>query len=45
MSRTIMVIGGGPAGIEAAVAAARAGAHVTLVSEGPLGGRAGWAAG
>lgn len=43
MSRQIVVIGGGPAGIEAALAAAGAGADVTLVSEGPLGGRAGWA--
>ncbi|NTU82440.1 MAG: NAD(P)/FAD-dependent oxidoreductase [Chloroflexales bacterium] len=42
MARTVVVIGGGPAGIEAAAVAARAGARVTLVSEGPLGGRAGW---
>jgi pyruvate/2-oxoglutarate dehydrogenase complex dihydrolipoamide dehydrogenase (E3) component len=42
MSRYIVVIGGGPAGIEAARAAALAGGHVTLVSDGPVGGRAGW---
>lgn len=37
-----MVIGGGPGGIEAAATAAAAGADVTLVSDGPVGGRAGW---
>lgn len=42
MTRKIVVIGGGPAGIEAARAAAEAGARVTLISDGPLGGRAGW---
>ncbi|MFV9506017.1 MAG: dihydrolipoyl dehydrogenase family protein [Oscillochloridaceae bacterium umkhey_bin13] len=42
MIRRVAVIGGGPAGIEAASAAARTGARVTLISEGPLGGRAGW---
>lgn len=42
MARHIVVVGGGPAGIEAATAAAQAGASVTLVSEGPVGGRAGW---
>ncbi len=42
MLRTVCVIGGGPAGVEAARAAAGAGARVTLVSEGPIGGRAGW---
>jgi pyruvate/2-oxoglutarate dehydrogenase complex dihydrolipoamide dehydrogenase (E3) component len=42
MSRYIVVIGGGPAGIEAARAAAAAGGHVTLVSDEPVGGRAGW---
>jgi pyruvate/2-oxoglutarate dehydrogenase complex dihydrolipoamide dehydrogenase (E3) component len=42
MTRRIVVVGGGPAGIEAAAAASRVGAQVTLVSEGPLGGRAGW---
>ena len=43
MSKQIIVIGGGPAGVEAALTAARAGAGVTLVSETPIGGRAGWA--
>jgi dihydrolipoamide dehydrogenase len=42
MSEQVIVIGGGPAGIEAARAASAAGARVTLVSEGPVGGRAGW---
>jgi dihydrolipoamide dehydrogenase len=42
MNRRIIVIGGGPAGIEAARAAATAGARVTLVSNSKLGGRAGW---
>ncbi len=41
-SRRIVVVGGGPAGVEAALAAASGGAQVTLVSEGPLGGRASW---
>jgi dihydrolipoamide dehydrogenase len=42
MSEQVIVVGGGPAGIEAARAASSAGARVTLVSEGPVGGRAGW---
>jgi len=42
MSRKVVVIGGGPAGLEAARAAAEAGAQVTLVSNAPLGGRAIW---
>ncbi len=42
MSKQIIIIGGGPAGIEAARAAATAGSEVTLVSEGPVGGRSGW---
>ncbi|MCA9968818.1 MAG: FAD-dependent oxidoreductase, partial [Anaerolineales bacterium] len=42
MHKEIIVIGSGPAGIEAARAAATAGAHVTLVGDGPVGGRAGW---
>lgn len=42
MSKKIIVIGGGPAGLEAAKAAAQAGARVTLVNDSPLGGRAGW---
>ena len=33
----IAVIGGGPAGITAAISAASAGAHVTLISDGPVG--------
>ena len=39
----IAIIGGGPAGITAAIEAAHAGAQVTLISDGPVGGRAGWA--
>lgn len=42
MRKKIVIIGGGPAGIEAARAAIIAGAQVTLVSNAPLGGRAGW---
>ena len=42
MERKIIVIGGGPAGIEAAKTAASAGGQVTLISNGPIGGRAGW---
>ena len=42
MTKPIIIIGGGPAGIEAARAAAKAGSSVTLVSEGPVGGRSGW---
>ena len=42
MGEKVIVIGGGPAGIEAARAASAVGAQVTLVSEGPVGGRAGW---
>ena len=42
MSKRIIIIGGGPAGIEAAWAAAKAGGEVTLVSEEPIGGRSGW---
>jgi dihydrolipoamide dehydrogenase len=38
----ILVIGGGPAGVQAALAASGAGRSVTLVSEGPPGGRAAW---
>lgn len=37
-----MVVGAGPAGVAAAVAAAEAGARVTLVSDEPAGGRANW---
>lgn len=42
MSKRVVIIGGGPAGIEAAKAAAKAGGSVTLVNNGPVGGRAGW---
>ena len=42
VSRSIVVIGAGPAGIAAAVAAAEAGGRVTLVSDEPAGGRANW---
>lgn len=41
-SKRILVIGGGPAGIHAALAAAGSGRNVVLVSEGPPGGRAAW---
>ncbi len=39
MGKSLIVIGAGPAGIEAALTAARCGATVTLIHEGPLGGR------
>ena len=42
MSKKIVVIGGGPAGIEAAKAAALSGASVKMVTNSPVGGRAGW---
>ncbi len=42
VSRAIVVTGAGPAGVAAAVAAAEAGARVTLVSDEPAGGRANW---
>ncbi len=42
MTKHIIVVGSGPAGIEAAKAAAKAGSQVSLISEGPVGGRAGW---
>jgi pyruvate/2-oxoglutarate dehydrogenase complex dihydrolipoamide dehydrogenase (E3) component len=40
--RQIIIIGGGPAGVEAALAAATAVSQVTLISDAPIGGRAGW---
>ncbi len=42
MSRKVVIIGGGPVAWEAARAAATHGARVTIVSDSPLGGRAGW---
>ena len=42
MSKEVVVIGGGPAGIEAAREAAKLGLAVTMVSAEPVGGRAGW---
>lgn len=42
MSEQIVIIGGGPAGIEAATTAAQADRPVVLISDGPIGGRAGW---
>lgn len=42
MSDKLVVVGAGPAGIEAALEAARLGWEVHLVSDGPVGGRAGW---
>jgi pyruvate/2-oxoglutarate dehydrogenase complex dihydrolipoamide dehydrogenase (E3) component len=41
-TKQILVIGGGPAGIQAALAAASEGCRVILVSDGPPGGRAVW---
>lgn len=38
----MVVLGAGPAGIVAALAARDGGARVTLVSDGPVGGRSGW---
>ncbi len=40
--KRILVIGGGPAGVQAALAAAGPGRNVTLISEGSPGGRATW---
>jgi pyruvate/2-oxoglutarate dehydrogenase complex dihydrolipoamide dehydrogenase (E3) component len=42
MKKRIVIIGGGPAGIEAALAAERSETSVTIISDGPIGGRAGW---
>ncbi len=42
MTNQIIVIGGGPGGIEAARTVAMNGGHAIIVSDGPIGGRAGW---
>jgi dihydrolipoamide dehydrogenase len=42
VDKEIIVIGGGPAGIEAAREAVRLGLSVTMVSAGAVGGRTGW---
>ncbi len=42
LSRRILIIGGGPAGIQAALAAAQPGCSCVLVSDSPPGGRATW---
>ncbi len=41
-SKRILVIGGGPAGVQAALAAGGSGRNVILISDGPPGGRAAW---
>ncbi|MCS7035037.1 MAG: NAD(P)/FAD-dependent oxidoreductase [Saprospiraceae bacterium] len=38
----VVILGGGPAGVEAALLAARAGLHPALVTDMPLGGRSAW---
>lgn len=40
--KQLVIIGGGPAGVVAASAAVTTATDVTLISNGPLGGRAGW---
>jgi dihydrolipoamide dehydrogenase len=42
MTQQIIVIGGGPGGIEAARTVAVNGGRATIVSDSPIGGRAGW---
>jgi dihydrolipoamide dehydrogenase len=41
-AKRILIIGGGPAGIQAALAAAGPGRNISLISDGPPGGRAAW---
>jgi dihydrolipoamide dehydrogenase len=42
MNKNIVIIGGGPAGVEAALAAQHTGTNVTIINDGLIGGRAGW---
>jgi len=42
MTKSFVVVGGGPIGVEAGVLAARHGSDVTLASESEVGGRATW---
>ena len=42
MSKKIVIIGGGPAGVESAITSQQTGTNMTIISDGPIGGRAGW---